>query len=74
MNNIKIHKVKVVSIVLLFFCLLACFMCSPILNQSFVEAKNMVEKLGTLKEGLPKEEADKIVESLKAAGATAVAE
>ena len=36
MNNIKIHKVKVVSIVLLFFCLLACFMCSPILNQSFV--------------------------------------
>ena len=39
-----------------------------------VEAKNMVEKLGTIKEGLPKEEADKIVESLKAAGATAVAE
>ena len=39
-----------------------------------VEAKNMVEKLGTIKEGLPKEEADKIVESLKGAGATAVAE
>ena len=38
MNNIKIHKVKVVSIVLLFFCFLACFMCGPILNQSFVEA------------------------------------
>ncbi len=39
-----------------------------------VEAKNMVEKMGTIKEGLPKEEADKMVESLKAAGATAVAE
>ena len=39
-----------------------------------VEAKNMVEKMGTIKEALPKEEADKMVESLKAAGATAVAE
>ncbi|MBR5439388.1 MAG: 50S ribosomal protein L7/L12 [Clostridia bacterium] len=39
-----------------------------------VEAKNMVEKMGTVKEGLPKEEADKMVEALKAAGATAVAE
>lgn len=39
-----------------------------------VEAKNMVEKMGTIKEGLPKEEADKMVESLKAAGATAIAE
>ncbi len=39
-----------------------------------VEAKNAVEKLGTLKEGVAKEEADKMVEALKAAGATAVAE
>ena len=39
-----------------------------------VEAKNMVEKMGTIKEALPKEEADKMVEALKAAGATAIAE
>ena len=39
-----------------------------------VEAKNMVEKLGTVKEAVAKEEADKMVEKLKAAGATAVAE
>ena len=39
-----------------------------------VEAKNMVEKLGTVKEAVAKEEADKMVEKLKEAGATAVAE
>ena len=39
-----------------------------------VEAKNMVEKMGTIKEALPKEEADKMVEALKASGATAIAE
>ena len=39
-----------------------------------VEAKNLVEKMGTVKEAVAKEEADKMVESLKAAGATAVAE
>lgn len=39
-----------------------------------VEAKNLVEKLGTIKEALPKDEATKMVEKLKEAGATAVAE
>ena len=39
-----------------------------------VEAKNMVEKLGTVKEAVAKDEADKMVEKLKEAGATAVAE
>ena len=39
-----------------------------------VEAKGMVEKLGTIKENLPKSEAEKLVEALKAAGATAVME
>lgn len=39
-----------------------------------VEAKAAVEKGGVLKENVPKEEAEKIVADLKAAGATAVAE
>ena len=39
-----------------------------------VEAKNMVEKLGTVKEAVAKEEAEKMVAKLKEAGATAVAE
>ena len=39
-----------------------------------VEAKQAVEKGGVLKENVSKEEADKIVADLKAAGATAVAE
>lgn len=39
-----------------------------------VEAKQAVEKGGVLKENVPKEEADKIVADLKAAGATVVAE
>ncbi len=39
-----------------------------------VEAKNMVEKMGTLKEAVAKDEADKMIEKLKEAGATAVAE
>jgi len=39
-----------------------------------VEAKNLVEKLGTIKEAVAKEEADSIVAKLKEAGATAVAE
>ena len=38
------------------------------------EAKQAVEKGGVLKENVAKEEADKIVADLKAAGATAVAE
>ena len=37
-----------------------------------VDAKNLVEKLGTVKEAAPKEEAEKMVASLKAAGANAV--
>ena len=39
-----------------------------------VEAKALVEKLGTVKEALPKEEAEKMVAKFKEAGATAVAE
>ena len=39
-----------------------------------VDAKNLVEKLGTIKEAAPKEEAEKMVAQLNAAGATAVME
>ena len=39
-----------------------------------VEAKGLVEKLGTIKEAVAKDEATKMVEKLKEAGATAVAE
>ncbi len=39
-----------------------------------VEAKNMVEKLGTVKEAVAKEEAEKMVAKFKEAGATAVME
>ena len=39
-----------------------------------VEAKNMVEKLGTVKEAVAKDEAEKMVAKLNEAGATAVAE
>ena len=39
-----------------------------------VEAKNMVEKLGTVKEAAPKDEAEKMVAKLKEAGATAAME
>lgn len=39
-----------------------------------VEAKQAVEKGGVLKENVAKEEADKIIADLKAAGANAVAE
>lgn len=39
-----------------------------------VDAKNMVEKMGTVKENVPKEEAEKMVAKFKEAGATAVAE
>ena len=35
-----------------------------------VDAKNLVEKLGTIKEAAPKEEAEKMVAQLKDAGAT----
>ena len=39
-----------------------------------VDAKNMVEKMGTVKENVPNEEAEKMVAKFKEAGATAVAE
>ena len=39
-----------------------------------VEAKTMVEKMGTVKEAVAKDEAEKMVAKLKEAGATAVAE
>ena len=39
-----------------------------------VEAKNAVEKLGTIKEAVAKDEAEKMVAKLKEAGATAVME
>ena len=39
-----------------------------------VEAKNMVEKLGTVKEAVAKDEAEKMVAKLKEAGATAAME
>ena len=39
-----------------------------------VEAKNAVEKCGTIKEAVAKDEAEKMVAKLKEAGATAVAE
>ena len=39
-----------------------------------VDAKNLVEKRGTVKEAAPKEEAEKMVAQLKEAGATAVME
>ena len=35
-----------------------------------VEAKNMVEKMGTVKEAVAKDEADKMIAKLKEAGAT----
>ena len=38
------------------------------------DAKALVEKLGVMKEALPKDEADKLVAKLKEAGADAVAE
>jgi len=36
-----------------------------------IDAKNLVEKLGTVKESVPKDEADKMVAKFKEAGATA---
>ena len=39
-----------------------------------VEAKGLVEKLGTIKDAVAKDEATKMIEKLKEAGATAVAE
>ncbi len=45
-----------------------------LLGLGLVDAKNAVEKMGVIKENVPKEEADNIIAKLKEAGATAVAE
>ena len=47
---------------------------SEITGLGLVEAKTLVEKLGTIKEAVAKDEADKIIAKLKEAGATVVAE
>ncbi len=39
-----------------------------------VEAKNLVEKMGVIKENVPKDEAEAMVAKIKEAGATVVAE
>ena len=39
-----------------------------------VDAKNLVEKMGVIKENVPKEEAEAMVAKIKEAGATVVAE
>ena len=39
-----------------------------------VEAKNLVEKMGVIKENVPKDEAEALVAKIKEAGATVVAE
>jgi len=44
------------------------------LGLGLVEAKAAVEKMGVLKENAPKEEADALVEKIKAQGGVAVAE
>ena len=44
------------------------------IGAGLIEAKGLVEKCGVIKENVPKEEAEKMVEALKAAGATAVME
>lgn len=45
-----------------------------ITSLGLVEAKNLVEKLGTVKEAVSKEEAEKMIAQFKEAGATAVME
>ncbi|MBR1677695.1 MAG: 50S ribosomal protein L7/L12 [Clostridia bacterium] len=45
-----------------------------ITGAGLVDAKNMVEKLGTIKEAVAKDEAEKMVAKLKEAGATAAME
>ena len=45
-----------------------------ITGAGLVDAKNMVEKLGTIKEAVAKDEAEKMVAKLKEAGATATME
>ena len=62
LKEIGAEKVKVIKAV------------KDITGAGLIEAKGLVEKCGVIKENVPKEEAEKMVETLKAAGATAVME
>ncbi|MBQ9782495.1 MAG: 50S ribosomal protein L7/L12 [Clostridia bacterium] len=62
LKEIGAEKVKVIKAV------------KDITGAGLIEAKGLVEKCGVIKENVPKEEAEKMVEALKAAGATAVLE
>ncbi|MBQ3220254.1 MAG: 50S ribosomal protein L7/L12 [Clostridia bacterium] len=62
LKEIGAEKVKVIKAV------------KDITGAGLIEAKGLVEKCGVIKENVAKEEAEKMVEALKAAGATAVLE
>ena len=62
LKEVGAEKVKVIKAV------------KDITGAGLIEAKGLVEKCGVIKENVPKEEAEKMVEALKAAGATAVLE
>ena len=62
LKEVGAEKVKVIKAV------------KDITGAGLIEAKGLVEKCGVIKENVPKEEAEKMVETLKAAGATAVLE
>ena len=62
LKEVGAEKVKVIKAV------------KDITGAGLIEAKGLVEKAGVIKENVPKEEAEKMVEALKAAGATAVLE
>ena len=62
LKEVGAEKVKVIKAV------------KDITGAGLIEAKALVEKCGVIKENVAKEEAEKMVETLKAAGATAVLE
>ena len=62
LKEIGAEKVKVIKAV------------KDITGAGLIEAKGLVEKCGVIKENVAKEEAEKMVETLKAAGAPAVLE
>ena len=62
LKEVGAEKVKVIKAV------------KDITGAGLIEAKGLVEKCGVIKENVAKEEAEKMVEALKAAGATAVLE
>ena len=62
LKEIGAEKVKVIKAV------------KDITGAGLIEAKGLVEKCGVIKENVAKEEAETMVETLKAAGATAVLE